>query len=149
MRTPRPWRSWRLCRTTATCRKRKRRLPPPQVVANSGGKEQEAREQSSAVDNWQTTLMKRHLVNRTDKTCQQNWCFFSTSAAFWLSSVSYDCSIPFEYKSDHDLFCRLCAPMHALNHLLPPARIRARMNSTMHTTSSTVPILCKIQDSSH
>ena len=24
-------------------------------------------------------------------------------------------------KSDHDLFCKLCAPTHALNHLLPPA----------------------------
>jgi len=25
-------------------------------------------------------------------------------------------------KSDHNLFCKLCAPTHALNHLLPPAR---------------------------
>jgi len=25
-------------------------------------------------------------------------------------------------KSDHDLFCKLQAPTHALNHLLPPAR---------------------------
>ena len=23
-------------------------------------------------------------------------------------------------KSDRDLFCKLCAPTHALNHLLPP-----------------------------
>ena len=23
---------------------------------------------------------------------------------------------------DHDLFCKLCAPTHALNHLLPPTR---------------------------
>ena len=26
--------------------------------------------------------------------------------------------------SDHDLFCKLCAPTHALNQLLPPARGR-------------------------
>ena len=25
-------------------------------------------------------------------------------------------------KHDHDLFCKLCAPTHALNHLLPPTR---------------------------
>jgi len=28
-------------------------------------------------------------------------------------------------KSDHDLFCKLCAPTHALNHLLPPRVARS------------------------
>ena len=41
---------------------------------------------------------------------------------FWLSAVSCDCITELTNKSDHDLFCTLCAPTHALNHLLPPAR---------------------------
>ena len=32
-------------------------------------------------------------------------------------------------KSDHDLFCKLCAPTHALNHLLPPTRNRASLRT--------------------
>jgi len=36
-------------------------------------------------------------------------------------------------KSDRELFCKLCAPTHALNHLLPPSRnnicLRARRHS--------------------
>ena len=43
-------------------------------------------------------------------------------------SVSYDCSRTMN-KSDHDLFCKLCAPMHALNHLLPPARNSASLRT--------------------
>ena len=45
---------------------------------------------------------------------------FTTYAAFWLFPMWYHCSRT--YKSDHDLFCKLCAPTHALNHLLPPTR---------------------------
>jgi len=33
------------------------------------------------------------------------------------------------YKSDHDLFCKLCAPTHALNHLLPSTRNRASLRT--------------------
>jgi len=36
-------------------------------------------------------------------------------------------------KSDHDLFCKLCAPTHALNHLLPPARSRASLRTRGHS----------------
>jgi len=36
-------------------------------------------------------------------------------------------------KSDHDLFCKLCAPAHALNHLLPPARNRASLTTRGHS----------------
>jgi len=36
-------------------------------------------------------------------------------------------------KSDHDLFCKLCAPTHALNHLLPPTRNRASMRTRRHS----------------
>jgi len=36
-------------------------------------------------------------------------------------------------KSDHDLFCKLCAPTHALNHLLPPARNRASLRTRGHS----------------
>ena len=36
-------------------------------------------------------------------------------------------------KSDHDLFCKLCAPTHALNHLLPPARKRASLRTRGHS----------------
>ena len=54
-----------------------------------------------------------------------------TKAAKWLcvcASVSYDCSRTMN-KSDHDLFCKLCAPTHALNHLLPPARNSASLRT--------------------
>jgi len=59
--------------------------------------------------------------------------FFSTSAAFWLFSVSYDCRELNMNKSDHDLFCKLCAPTHALNHLLPPTRNRASLRTRGHS----------------
>ena len=36
-------------------------------------------------------------------------------------------------KSDRDLFCKLCAPTHALNHLLPPARNRASLRTREHS----------------
>ena len=36
-------------------------------------------------------------------------------------------------KSEHDLFCKLCAPTHALNHLLPPARNRASLRTRGHS----------------
>ena len=36
-------------------------------------------------------------------------------------------------KSDHDLFCKLCAPTHALNHLLPPGRNRASLETRGHS----------------
>jgi len=36
-------------------------------------------------------------------------------------------------KSDHDLFCKLCAPTHALNHLLPPTRNRASLRTPGHS----------------
>ena len=36
-------------------------------------------------------------------------------------------------KCDHDLFCKLCAPTHALNHLLPPTRNRASLRSRGHS----------------
>jgi len=36
-------------------------------------------------------------------------------------------------KSDHNLFCKLCAPMHALNHLLPPAKNRASLRTRSHS----------------
>ena len=36
-------------------------------------------------------------------------------------------------KSDHDLFCKLCAPTHALNHLLPPTRNRANLRTRGHS----------------
>jgi len=36
-------------------------------------------------------------------------------------------------KSDHDLFSKLCAPTHALNHLLPPARNRASLRTRGHS----------------
>jgi len=36
-------------------------------------------------------------------------------------------------KSDHDLFCKLCAPPHALNHLLPPTRNRASLRTRGHS----------------
>jgi len=36
-------------------------------------------------------------------------------------------------KSDNDLFCKLCAPTHALNHLLPPARIHASLRTRGHS----------------
>ena len=36
-------------------------------------------------------------------------------------------------KSDHDLVCELCAPTHALNHLLPPARNRASLRTRGHS----------------
>ena len=32
-------------------------------------------------------------------------------------------------KSDHDLFCKFCAPTHALNRLLPHARNRASLRT--------------------
>ena len=58
---------------------------------------------------------------------------FSTSAAFWLFSVSYDCRELNMNKSDHDLFCKLCAPMHALNHLLPLTRNRVSLRTRGHS----------------
>jgi len=36
-------------------------------------------------------------------------------------------------KSDHDLFCKLCAPTHALNHVLPPTRNRANLRTRGHS----------------
>ena len=36
-------------------------------------------------------------------------------------------------KSDYDLFCELCAPTHALNHLLPPTRNRASLRTRGHS----------------
>jgi len=37
-------------------------------------------------------------------------------------------------KCDHDLFfCKLCAPTHALNHLLPPTRNRASLRTRGHS----------------
>ena len=36
-------------------------------------------------------------------------------------------------KSDRDLFCKLCAPTHALNHLLSPARNRASLRTRGHS----------------
>ena len=36
-------------------------------------------------------------------------------------------------KSDRDLFCKLCVPTHALNHLLPPARNRASLRTRGHS----------------
>ena len=36
-------------------------------------------------------------------------------------------------KSDHDLFCKLCAPTHALNHLLPPTGNRASLRTRGHS----------------
>jgi len=36
-------------------------------------------------------------------------------------------------KSDHDLFCKLCAPTHALNHLLPPTRNRDSLKNRGHS----------------
>jgi len=36
-------------------------------------------------------------------------------------------------KSDHDLLCKLYAPTHALNHLLPPARNRASLRTRGHS----------------
>jgi len=37
-------------------------------------------------------------------------------------------------KSDHDLFCKLCAPTHALKTtLLPPARNRASLRTRGHS----------------
>ena len=36
-------------------------------------------------------------------------------------------------KCDHDLFSKLCAPTHALNHLLPPTRNRASLRSRGHS----------------
>ena len=57
-------------------------------------------------------------------SCQWNLStelmFFSTSATFWLSSSRMTVA-ELMNKSDHDLFYKLCAPTHALNHLLPPA----------------------------
>ena len=35
--------------------------------------------------------------------------------------------------SDHNLFCKLCAPTHALNHLLPPATNRASLRTRGHS----------------
>jgi len=35
-------------------------------------------------------------------------------------------------KSDHDLFCKLCALTHALNHLLPPTSNRASLRTRGH-----------------
>ena len=32
-------------------------------------------------------------------------------------------------KCDNDLFCKLCAPTHALNHLLPPTRSRVSLRT--------------------
>jgi len=58
---------------------------------------------------------------------------FSTSAAFWLYSVSYDSITELTNKSDHDLFCKLRAPMHALKHLLPPARNRVSLRTSGHS----------------
>ena len=36
-------------------------------------------------------------------------------------------------KSDHDLFCKLCEPTYALNHLLPPARNRVSLRTRGHS----------------
>jgi len=36
-------------------------------------------------------------------------------------------------QSDHDLFWKLCAPTHALNHLLPPARNCASLRTRGHS----------------
>ena len=36
-------------------------------------------------------------------------------------------------KSDHDLFCKLCAPTNALNHSLPPTRNRASLRTRGHS----------------
>jgi len=58
---------------------------------------------------------------------------FSTSAAFWLYSASYDSITELTSKSDHDLFCKLRAPMHALKHLLPPARNRVSLRTSGHS----------------
>ena len=35
--------------------------------------------------------------------------------------------------SDHDLFCKLCAPTHALNRLLPPSGNRASLRTRGHS----------------
>jgi len=39
-------------------------------------------------------------------------------------------------KSDHDLFCKLRAPTHALNHLLPPTRNRTCQFENSRTLTS-------------
>jgi len=36
-------------------------------------------------------------------------------------------------KSDYDLFCKLCAPTHALNHLLPPTKNLASLRTRGHS----------------
>jgi len=42
-------------------------------------------------------------------------------------------------KSDHDLFCNLCAPTHALIHLLPPTKNRASLNlEDIHTSCQNI-----------
>jgi len=38
-----------------------------------------------------------------------------------------------ELTNSHDLFCKLCAPTHALNHLLPPARNRVSLRTLGHS----------------
>ena len=36
-------------------------------------------------------------------------------------------------KSDRELFCKLCAPMHDLNHLLPPSRNNICLRAQGHS----------------
>ena len=73
--------------------------------------------------------MGRVLVSGT---CQQNQCFFTTYAAFCYLQ-SHITVAELMNKSDHDLFCKLCAPTHALNHLLPPTRNRASLRTRGHS----------------
>ena len=67
-------------------------------------------------------LMSVELVNRI-------YAFFDVFAAFWLSLVSRMTVAKLVNKSDHDLFCKLCAPMHALKPFRNGVSLRTRGHS--------------------
>jgi len=67
-------------------------------------------------------LMSVELVNRI-------YAFFDVFAAFWLSLVSRMTVAKLVNKSDHDLFCKLCAPTHALKPFRNGVSLRTRGHS--------------------
>jgi len=54
--------------------------------------------------------------------------FYDVCSVLAISSV-----LSLMNKSNHDLFCKLCAPTHALNHLLPPTKNRASLGTPEHS----------------
>jgi len=97
------------------------RWSPVPVLAAAAGKESNSRP-STRKSNSLTTGLPNHSINRID-------VFYDVCSVFGYIQCRLTVAELMD-KSDRELFCKLCAPTHALNHLLPPTRnnicLRAR-----------------------